>query len=81
MMEAPMHRDGSGVWHAFVSGLAHSGVLYAFKVAGEGGWDTPFRWDASRPLLDPYAKYVVGRAKFGQRDDFEQFQTMVRFFE
>lgn len=25
-------------------------------------------------LLDPYAKYVKGRAVFGQRDKFEQFQ-------
>lgn len=26
-------------------------------------------------LLDPYAKFVKGRAVFGQRDDFEQFKT------
>lgn len=48
LLEAPMHRDGSGVWHTFVSGLAHSGVLYAFKVAGEGGGtggNSPFRWE------------------------------------
>lgn len=29
---------------------------------------------AVQTLLDPYAKYVKGRAVFGQRDEFEQFK-------
>ena len=73
-----MHRDGaSGVWHGVVPGLPPKDVLYGFRVAGEGGWDTPFRWDSTRVLLDPYARYVVGRARFGVRDEFEQFETKV----
>lgn len=28
-------------------------------------------------LLDPYAKYVKGRARFAQRDSFEHFQKKV----
>ena len=73
--EAPMHRDAStGVWTAFVPGLPPKGVLYGVRVGGDGGWDTPFRWDPARILLDPYARYVVGRSKFGVRDEFEQFQ-------
>ena len=75
LAEAPMHRDGgAGVWHGFVPGLPPKGVLYGVRVSGEGGWETPFRWDPTRVLLDPYAPHVVGRAKFGVRDEFEQFQ-------
>ena len=32
---------------------------------------------ALQVLLDPYAKYVKGRSVFGQRDEFEQFKTLV----
>jgi hypothetical protein len=73
--EAPMHLDFSkaGVWTAFVPGLPSSGVLYGVRVKGRGGWDTPFRWDASRVLLDPWAPLVVGRGRFGVRDAFESF--------
>ena len=73
--ELPLHRSDSGVWHGVVPGLPARGVLYGLRVDGKGGWETAFRWDSSRVLLDPYARYVVGRAKFGVRDDFEQFQT------
>ncbi|GAB4816893.1 hypothetical protein N2152v2_003939 [Parachlorella kessleri] len=73
LLEAPMHKTGD-VWHAVVRGLPQSGVLYGFKVAGKGGWDTPHRWDDSKVLLDPYAKAVKGRVVFGERDSFEQFK-------
>lgn len=66
-----------GVWHGFLPDLPHSNILYGLYVAGHGGWETPFRWDSSRILLDPYAPLVVGRAKFGVRDDFEQFESPV----
>jgi len=76
--EAPMHHDGStGVWNGFVPDLPPKGVLYGFRVGGEGGWETAFRWDVTRILLDPYARYVVGRAKFGVRDAFEEFEPEV----
>lgn len=72
-----MHKDdSSGVWHSFVPGLPLHNILYGYKVQGHGGWDTPFRWDATRVLLDPYARYVVGRAAFGQRDAFERFKPV-----
>lgn len=78
MAELPMQRDGdSGVWHGLVPGLPLSEVLYGYKVAGNGGWETPFRWDASRVLLDPWAPLVVGRSRFGVRDEFEQFEPTV----
>ena len=32
---------------------------------------------APQVLLDPYAKYVKGRSVFGQRDEYEQFKTLV----
>lgn len=57
--------------------LPLSGVLYGFRVVGDGGWDTPFRWDSSRVLLDPYARHVTGRAVFGKRDAFEKFELQV----
>ncbi|KAI3438769.1 hypothetical protein D9Q98_001187 [Chlorella vulgaris] len=73
LFEAPLQREGD-VWHGFVPGLPQSKVLYGYRVDGNGGWDTPFRWDKNKTLLDPYAKYVKGRAVFGQRDEFEQFK-------
>lgn len=73
LLEAPMHRTGDA-WHALVRGAPLSGVLYGYRVAGEGGWDTPFRWGSSKVALDPYAKYVKGRALFGTRDGFEGFK-------
>ncbi|KAI7841863.1 hypothetical protein COHA_004392 [Chlorella ohadii] len=77
IMETLMQRTGD-TWHAFVAGLPQSGVLYGYKVAGNGGWETPYRWDKSKILLDPYAKLVKGRAVFGKRDTFEQFKTKAR---
>lgn len=62
------------IWHGCVPGLPTTGILYGFRVHGDGGWETPFRWDSSRILLDPYAPHVVGRSHFGKRDDFERFQ-------
>ena len=68
-----MHRDGD-VWHGCVPDLPTKGILYGLRVHGEGGWETPFRWDPTRILLDPYAPHVAGRARFGVRDDFERFE-------
>ena len=70
--------DQEGIWHGFVPNLAKKNVLYGLIVSGDGGWETPFRWDSSRVLLDPYAPYVAGRARFGVRDEFEKFEPVVR---
>jgi hypothetical protein len=32
------------VWHVALEGLPGSGVLYGFRVKGEGGWETGYRW-------------------------------------
>lgn len=48
------------------------------QVAGDGGWETGFRWDAKRLLLDPYAPLVSSRRVFGKRDELEHFKPKVR---
>jgi hypothetical protein len=65
------------VWHVAVQGLPGNGVCYAVRVSGKGGWDTGYRWDKSRLLLDPRAPLVAGRKAWGKRDDFEEFQADV----
>ena len=42
-LDPAVHRTG-GQWHCFVEGLPRSGVLYGYRVAGEGGWETGHRW-------------------------------------
>jgi Carbohydrate-binding module 48 (Isoamylase N-terminal domain) len=74
--DIPLTREGD-VWSVYVEGLPKKNVLYGYRVDGEGGWDTGHRWDASRVLLDPYAKHVAGRAVFGVRDEFEKFEYKV----
>ena len=66
------------IWHVSLEGLPGSGICYGYRVSGTGGWDTGFRWDASRVLLDPYAPLVSGRRFFGKRDAIEKFQQKVR---
>lgn len=79
LAELGLHKSqDTGVWHGQVYPLAtFSGVLYAYKIAGQGGWDGPFRWNPERLLLDPYAPLVMSRAVFGVRDEFEQFEPTV----
>ena len=73
----PMTKDDvEGVFHGYVAGLPQKEVLYGYRVEGRGGWETPFRWDSSRVLLDPYAPNVVGRSRFGVRDAFEKFEPV-----
>ena len=45
---------------------------------GSGGWETGYRWDPSRVLVDPYARHVAGRSQWATRDEFEKFETTVR---
>ncbi|GBF96584.1 isoamylase-type starch debranching enzyme [Raphidocelis subcapitata] len=70
--ELPMNKTGD-VWHVALEGLPGSGVLYGFRVKGEGGWETGYRWDAKRVLLDPRAPLVAGRERWCQRDALESF--------
>lgn len=65
------------VWHVSVQGLPGSGVCYALRVSGEGGWSTGYRWDSSRLLLDPRAPLVAGRSSWGKREALEDFQQTV----
>lgn len=70
------HRSGD-VWHIAVEGLPRSGILYGYRVSGEGGWETGHRWDPTRVMLDPYAPLVAGRRRFAVRDEIEQFKQKV----
>lgn len=71
------NKSSNGVWHVALQGLPQSGVLYGYKVDGKGGWDTSYRWDGDTVLLDPYAPLTKGRARYGMRDEFEQFRLKV----
>lgn len=73
--ELPLTKGESGLWTILLEGCPRSGVLYGYRVDGEGGWETGYRWDPTRVLIDPYAKHVEGRRHWGVRDEFEHFQT------
>lgn len=66
------------VWHLEVKDCPQSGILYGFRVFGEGGWETGHRWDPKRVLLDPYSPLVDGRRQFGVREQREQYKKGVR---
>jgi hypothetical protein len=61
------------VWHVALQGLPGSRVGYALRVQGKGGWDTGFRWEPTRLLLDPRAPLVWGRKAWAARDEEEGF--------
>lgn len=52
-------------------------MCYALRVGGNGGWETGYRWDKSRLLLDPRAPFVAGRTTWGQREAVEEFELNV----
>ncbi len=39
MLDPTQHKSGH-VWHVLVDTLPPTGVLYAYKVQGQGGWET-----------------------------------------
>lgn len=47
VLDVPMHRTGD-TWHAYVAGLPRATVLYGYRVDGNGGWETPYRWDKNK---------------------------------
>lgn len=65
-------RSAEGVWHGELEGCP-PGMLYGFKVDGFPAKD--LRWHPDLVLLDPYAKAVFGRRRFGVRDEFEAFSS------
>lgn len=77
-LDAQSNRAGN-IWHIAIEGLPKQGVLYGYRVDGEGGWETGHRWDPSKVMLDPYAPLVAGRRKFAIRDEEEQFKTKANF--
>ncbi|DBB13019.1 hypothetical protein WJX82_006993 [Trebouxia sp. C0006] len=73
MLDPTQHKSGH-VWHVLVDTLPPAGVLYAYKVQGQGGWETGGRWYNEDMLLDPYAPLISGRRCFGVRDEIEEFE-------
>ena len=67
------------IWHVAIEGLPTSGVLYGYRVSGEGGWESGHRWEPAKVVLDPYAPLIAGRRRFASRDEAEQFSPKVAF--
>ena len=65
-------------WHVEVKNLPKSGILYGYRVTGDGGWESGNRWEKNRIFLDPYAPLVSAREKFAVRDNREAFEHKVR---
>lgn len=58
-----LNRTGD-VWHIFLPGLSPD-LLYGYRADGEYDPATGNRFDATKVLVDPYAKAVVGRPQYG----------------
>jgi glycogen operon protein len=75
----PLEERTNQVWHGYVS-RAGPGQLYGFRADGPFEPSLGFRWNASKLLLDPYARAIAGSltlddAIFGYpegRDDLAQ---------
>lgn len=57
------HRTGD-IWSVFVTNLG-AGTLYAYRIEGPYDPEKGNRYDATRYLLDPYARLVVGDVPSG----------------
>jgi len=53
-----LHRTGD-VWHIEITGIG-AGTLYMFRVDGPFAPEKGLRFNANRPLLDPYARALTG---------------------
>ncbi len=63
-LDPHFHRTGQ-VWHVFIEGL-DAGARYAFRFDMQPNPDPAvYRFDASRTLLDPYARVISGGKKWG----------------
>ena len=58
-LEHRQHRSVN-TWHVFVAGL-RDGQCYAWRVHGPWNPASGHVFDATRPLLDPYARLIVPR--------------------
>jgi glycogen operon protein len=65
------HRTGD-VWHIELSGIG-PGTLYLFRVDGPFAPEKGLRFNANRPLIDPYARALTG--------DFQWDLTQARAYE
>jgi len=61
-----LQERSDGVWHGLVPGLK-AGQLYGLRVHGPNRPDLGHRFDATKLLLDPYARAIIGG--FRWRDD------------
>ncbi|CAM6101068.1 unnamed protein product [Calypogeia fissa] len=61
----PQKNRTGNVWHIGVEDIPFEGVRYGYRVDGPQGWEKGHRFDNSKVLLDPYAKFVEGRRIFG----------------
>jgi isoamylase len=52
------------VWHGYLPD-ARPGLLYGYRVHGPHDPDRGHRFDASRVLLDPYARLIKGKVSAG----------------
>ncbi|KAG6472643.1 hypothetical protein ZIOFF_070117 [Zingiber officinale] len=59
----------AGGTKCFTHGLSQSGIVYGYRIDGPQGWGQGHRFDSSVILLDPYAKLVSGRKRFGDVSD------------
>lgn len=57
----PMRENTDQVWHVFLPD-ARPGQLYGFRVSGRYQPERGLRFNASKLLLDPYAKAIAGAA-------------------
>ncbi|EOZ95387.1 Glycogen debranching enzyme [Indibacter alkaliphilus LW1] len=53
-------------WHVFLEG-AYEGLIYAYRIHGPHEPQNGHRFDASKVILDPYAKAVVFPKKFSRK--------------
>lgn len=53
-------------WHIFLEG-AHEGLIYGYRIHGPYEPQNGHRFDASKVILDPYAKAVVFPKKFSRK--------------
>nr|QNR00777.1 starch debranching enzyme [Canna indica] len=61
----PQKNKSGDVWHICAEGLLRSGVAYGYRIDGPQGREQGHFFDRRVVLLDPYAKLVSGRKRFG----------------
>ncbi|KAJ7542657.1 hypothetical protein O6H91_09G005600 [Diphasiastrum complanatum] len=61
----PQVNKTENIWHVCVENLPLQGVFYGYRVDGPQGWEKGHRFDKTSILLDPYAKFVEGRRRYG----------------